>query len=59
MTSIKVTEQARGKLQDLQEEINKREYEIDSISRVLRDKDQTLTKVIVTEQISRADNKNF
>jgi len=43
----------------LQDEIIRREEEIDNISKVLREKDHTLTKVIVTEQINRADNKSY
>eukprot|EP00347_Sterkiella_histriomuscorum_P010297 403376845 len=55
----KVSEQARHKLQQLQDEINRREGEIQELSKSIQDKDSHLSKITVTEQINRNENKEY
>lgn len=59
MTQSKVAEEARHKLQQLQDEINKRESEISKLSQNIKVKDANMTKIVVTEQINRVENKEF
>ncbi|CDW83586.1 UNKNOWN [Stylonychia lemnae] len=59
MTQTKVQSEAQKKLFQLQNEINSRENEINKLSLNLREKDASLTKLVVTEKINRVENKEY